>query len=63
MLIQIPILSVLFLGERVNLKEIIGLVLAGLGTVIVQLARRDEAKGSGIGDQGLGVERPLIPDP
>jgi drug/metabolite transporter (DMT)-like permease len=52
MLIQIPILSVLFLGERINLKEIIGLVLAGLGTVIVQIARRDEGKGSGIGDKG-----------
>lgn len=50
MLIQIPILAVLFLGERINLKEIIGLVVAGLGTVIVQLARRDEEKGSGIGD-------------
>ncbi len=44
MLIQIPILSVLFLGERMNLKEVIGLVIAGLGTVIVQLARRDEEK-------------------
>jgi drug/metabolite transporter (DMT)-like permease len=50
MLIQIPILSVLFLGERINLKEIIGLVLAGLGTLIVQIARRDEGKGAGIGD-------------
>jgi drug/metabolite transporter (DMT)-like permease len=42
MLIQIPILAVIFLGERINLKEIIGLVVAGLGTVIVQLARRDK---------------------
>ncbi|UCF59902.1 MAG: EamA family transporter [Anaerolineaceae bacterium] len=52
MLIQIPILSVLFLGERINLKEIIGLVLAGLGTVIVQLARRDEEQER---DQGSGI--------
>ncbi|HEY44566.1 MAG TPA: EamA family transporter [Anaerolineae bacterium] len=50
MLIQIPFLAMIFLGERINLKEIIGLVVAGLGTVIVQLARRDEEKGSGIGD-------------
>ncbi len=50
MLIQIPVLAVLFLGERINLKEIIGLLVAGLGTVIVQLAHRDEGKGSGIGD-------------
>jgi drug/metabolite transporter (DMT)-like permease len=50
MLIQIPVLAVLFLGERISLKEIIGLVVAGLGTVIVQLARRDKGKGSGIGD-------------
>lgn len=42
MLIQIPILAMIFLGERINLKEIIGLVVAGLGTVIVQLVRRDK---------------------
>jgi drug/metabolite transporter (DMT)-like permease len=48
MLIQIPILAMIFLGERIDLKEIVGLVVAGLGTVIVQLARRDEEKGSGI---------------
>jgi drug/metabolite transporter (DMT)-like permease len=54
MLIQIPILAVLFLGERINLKEIIGLVVAGLGTVIVQVVRREEGGGEGIGDKGLG---------
>jgi drug/metabolite transporter (DMT)-like permease len=48
MLIQIPILAMIFLGERINLKEIIGLVVAGLGTVIVQLTRREKEKGSRI---------------
>ena len=42
MLIQIPVLAIIFLGEGISLKGIIGLVFAGLGTMIVQLARRDE---------------------
>jgi drug/metabolite transporter (DMT)-like permease len=39
MLIWIPILAVVFLGESVTGKEIIGLVAAGVGTIIVQLRR------------------------
>ncbi len=37
MLIWIPILAVVFLNEQVSGKEILGLVLAGVGTLIVQL--------------------------
>jgi drug/metabolite transporter (DMT)-like permease len=37
MLIWIPILAVLFLGETITEKELSGLVLAGLGTLLVQL--------------------------
>lgn len=37
MLIWIPILAVLFLGESVSGKELVGLVVAGIGTLIVQL--------------------------
>lgn len=37
MLIWIPILAVVFLGEQVTLKELAGLAAAGLGTLIVQL--------------------------
>jgi len=37
MLIWIPIFAVLFLGESVTGKEIIGLIAAGVGTLIVQL--------------------------
>ena len=37
MLIWIPILAILFLGEHVTVKEILGLVAAGAGTLIVQL--------------------------
>jgi len=37
MLIWIPILAVTFLGESIEGKEILGLVIAGAGTLIVQL--------------------------
>jgi drug/metabolite transporter (DMT)-like permease len=40
MLIWIPIFAVLFLGERIAGKEITGLVAVGIGTLIVQLARK-----------------------
>jgi drug/metabolite transporter (DMT)-like permease len=36
MLIQIAVLAWLFLGERLTWQEVIGLVLAGLGTLVVQ---------------------------
>ncbi len=39
MLIQIPILAVLFLGEQITLQELIGMVLAGMGALVVQLRR------------------------
>jgi drug/metabolite transporter (DMT)-like permease len=39
MLIWIPILAVLFLGEQISKKELIGLVMAGVGTLSVQLRR------------------------
>ncbi len=44
MLIWIPLLAVVFLGERISLKEIAGLLLAGLGTVLVQLRRPPRAR-------------------
>jgi drug/metabolite transporter (DMT)-like permease len=37
MMIWIPILAVAFLGETLNLKGILGLVAAGIGTLIVQV--------------------------
>ncbi len=37
MLIQIPVLAVIFLGETVTPVEVIGLVLAAVGTLLVQL--------------------------
>jgi drug/metabolite transporter (DMT)-like permease len=40
MLIFIAILAWLFLGERLNLQKVIGMVLAGLGILIVQIYRR-----------------------
>jgi drug/metabolite transporter (DMT)-like permease len=39
MMIWIPIFAVLFLGETLTTKEVIGLVAAGLGTLVVQLRR------------------------
>lgn len=46
MLIQIPILAWLFLGESITWREGIGLGLAGLGIVLVQLYGRQKSPGS-----------------
>ena len=40
MAVQIPILAVIFLGERLNGREVVGLVVAVIGTLLVQLGRR-----------------------
>lgn len=37
MLIWIPILAIVFLDEQITYQELIGLIVAGLGTLIVQL--------------------------
>ena len=42
MAMQIPILAVIFLGERLNGREVLGLVIAILGTLLVQLGRRGD---------------------
>lgn len=42
MMIQIPILAVIFLGEKLTLREGIGFALAALGTLIVQLRPRSQ---------------------
>jgi drug/metabolite transporter (DMT)-like permease len=39
MLVWIPVLAVLFLGERVNGKEIVALGVVAVGTLIVQLRK------------------------
>jgi drug/metabolite transporter (DMT)-like permease len=39
MMIWIPILAVLFLGETVTLRQISGLVVGGLGVLVVQIRR------------------------
>jgi drug/metabolite transporter (DMT)-like permease len=39
MLVQISILAWVFLGENLSAREILGLVLAALGTLLVQLRR------------------------
>ncbi len=44
MLIWIPIFAVLFLGESICGKEIIGLVVVGIGTLIVQMCLFPKAK-------------------
>jgi drug/metabolite transporter (DMT)-like permease len=44
MLVWIPIFAVLFLGEKITGKEIIGLVGVGLGTLIVQMRHMPKAK-------------------
>ena len=40
MMIWIPVLAVLFLGEHITGRQLIGLVLGGLGVLVVQLRRR-----------------------
>lgn len=42
MMIQIPILAVLFLQERLTIKEVLGLIVVGSGVLLVQLRRRRE---------------------
>ena len=37
MLIQIAILAWIFLGEEISAKELIGMLIASLGAVLVQL--------------------------
>jgi drug/metabolite transporter (DMT)-like permease len=41
MLIQIPILALLFLGEQPTAQEIAGMIVAGIGILVVQLRRGD----------------------
>lgn len=43
LIIQIPILAVIFLGEQVTGKEALGLLLAAVGAVLVQLRSRAES--------------------
>lgn len=40
MMIQIPILAVIFLGEQVSMQELLGMVIAGVGIVLIQLKRK-----------------------
>lgn len=40
MMIQIPVLAVLFLGESLTIKELAGMMVAGMGVLIVQVKRR-----------------------
>lgn len=42
MLIQIAILAWVFLGERISWKEGIGMLIAGIGVLVVQLRKREE---------------------
>jgi drug/metabolite transporter (DMT)-like permease len=37
MMIWIPILAIVFLDEQLVIKEIVGLIIAGIGTIAVQL--------------------------
>jgi drug/metabolite transporter (DMT)-like permease len=39
MLVQVAVLSWLFLGESLGWREVLGIVLAGLGALLVQLRR------------------------
>jgi drug/metabolite transporter (DMT)-like permease len=45
MMIQIPILAVLFLGESLTLKALAGMIVAGIGVLIVQVKGRMSSSG------------------
>lgn len=45
MVVQIPILAVIFLGETLNLRQVIGLAVALLGIMAVQLGGRNRKEG------------------
>ena len=44
MLIQIALLAYLFLGEGISLKEGMGLIIAGIGAILVQLKLKHKTK-------------------
>ena len=44
MLIQIALLAYLFLGEEISLKEGMGLIIAGIGAILVQLKLKHKTK-------------------
>jgi drug/metabolite transporter (DMT)-like permease len=52
MMIQIPVLAVLFLQERLVIKEILGLVVVGAGVLLVQLSRGRKRPKTGGGAGG-----------
>jgi drug/metabolite transporter (DMT)-like permease len=56
MLIWIPVLAILFLGETITVKEVLGLVVVGAGTLIVQLRKPPALT---LGRQRLSIEEPL----
>ena len=43
MMIQIPILAILFLGESLTMKELAGMVVAGVGVLMVQILRNKKS--------------------
>ena len=43
MLFQIALLAWAFLGEGLNWQNILGMILAGMGTLLVQLRKRSPA--------------------
>jgi len=38
-MIWIPIFAILFLGETISTKELLGLIVTGAGTLIVQIRK------------------------
>jgi len=44
MMPQIAILAFVFLGEALSSKEVVGLILVGVGVLIVQLKRQNQVK-------------------
>ncbi|MEX2542815.1 MAG: DMT family transporter [Trueperaceae bacterium] len=53
MLIQIAVLAWIFLGESLGVKEVSGLLLAAVGTLVVQLLARKRMPVVAVGDRGV----------
>ena len=55
MMIQIPVLALIFLGEQISLQAGIGMLLAGLGIVMAQLRRQSLDSPTQLKDNGADV--------
>jgi drug/metabolite transporter (DMT)-like permease len=54
MLFQIALLAWLFLGQPLGLCQVAGMVLAALGTLLVQMRKRERTRERGVSFKSVG---------